>query len=87
MLEGRENILWPGRPLYFCKTSGTTSGAKYIPISKESMPYHLKGAKDAILSYIEETGNAQFLNGKNIFIQGSPELNFSKKSQTILSPE
>ena len=80
MLEGGENILWPGRPLYFCKTSGTTSGAKYIPISKESMPYHLKGAKDAILSYIEETGNAQFLNGKNIFIQGSPELDFNKKS-------
>ncbi len=81
-LEGEENILWPGRPLYFCKTSGTTSGTKYIPISKESMPYHLKSAKDAILSYIEETGNAQFLNGKNIFIQGSPELDFSKKSPT-----
>ena len=79
-LGGEENILWPGRPLYFCKTSGTTSGTKYIPISKESMPYHLKAAKDAILSYIEETGNAQFLNGKNIFIQGSPELDFSKKS-------
>ena len=81
-LEGGENILWPGRPFYFCKTSGTTSGAKYIPISKESIPYHLKGAKDAILSYIEETGNTQFLNGKNIFIQGSPELDFSKKSPT-----
>ena len=81
-LEGEENILWPGRPLYFCKTSGTTSGTKYIPISKESMPYHLKSAKDAILSYIEETGNAQFLNGKNIFIQGSPELDLSKKSPT-----
>ena len=79
-LEGGENILWPGRPLYFCKTSGTTSGAKYVPISSDSMPYHLKGAKDAILSYIEETGNAQFLNGKNIFIQGSPELDFNKKS-------
>ena len=79
-LEGEESVLWPGRPLYFCKTSGTTSGAKYIPISKESMPYHLKGAKDAILSYIEEAGNAQFLNGKNIFIQGSPELDFTKKS-------
>ena len=53
-LDGEENVLWQGRPLYFCKTSGTTSGTKYIPISKESMPYHLKGARDAILSYIEE---------------------------------
>ncbi|MEP4882425.1 GH3 family domain-containing protein, partial [Maribacter dokdonensis] len=30
-VEGQENILWPGKPLYFAKTSGTTSGAKYIP--------------------------------------------------------
>lgn len=79
-LEGQEDILWPGKPLYFCKTSGTTSGEKYIPISKESMPYHLKCAKDAILNYIHETGKTDFLNGKNMFIQGSPVLDFSKKS-------
>ena len=79
-LEGDENILWPGKPLYFCKTSGTTSGEKYIPISKESMPYHLKCAKDAILNYIQETGKTDFLNGKNMFIQGSPILDFSKSS-------
>ena len=79
-LNGQENILWPGKPLYFCKTSGTTSGEKYIPISKESMPYHLKCAKDAILNYIHETGKTDFLNGKNMFIQGSPLLDFSKSS-------
>ncbi|MEJ6794321.1 MAG: GH3 auxin-responsive promoter family protein [Flavobacteriales bacterium] len=79
-LEGQENILWPGKPLYFCKTSGTTSGEKYIPISKESMPFHLKCAKDAILSYIHESGKTEFLKRKNMFIQGSPVLDFSKKS-------
>ena len=79
-LEGEKDVLWKGLPLYFCKTSGTTSGTKYIPISKDSMPYHLKGAKDAILSYIHETSNARFLNGKNIFIQGSPELDYSKSA-------
>lgn len=73
-LSGEKNVLWGGKPLYFCKTSGTTSGTKYIPISKESMPYHLKCAKDAILSYISETGNSDFLNGKTMFIQGSPIL-------------
>ena len=78
MLDGEEDVLWQGKPLYFCKTSGTTSGTKYIPISKESMPYHLKGAKDALLSYIHETKKSDFLNGKTIFIQGSPELDFSK---------
>src|SRR6185437_2285348 len=48
IIEGAENVLWPGRPLYFAKTSGTTSGIKYIPISKESMPYHIAGARDAL---------------------------------------
>ena len=72
--KGEANILWPGKPIYFCKTSGTTSGTKYIPITKESMPCHLNSARDAILCYIVETKNTSILNGKMIFLQGSPEL-------------
>jgi hypothetical protein len=71
---GEENILWKGKPLYFAKTSGTTSGAKYIPLTKESMPTHVNAARNAILHYINETGNADFVNGKMIFLQGSPIL-------------
>ncbi len=71
---GEENVLWPGKPLYFAKTSGTTSGAKYIPLTKESLPYHIEAARNAILSYIYETGNAGFVDGKMIFLQGSPEM-------------
>jgi hypothetical protein len=74
MVEGRENILWPGKPLYFAKTSGTTSGAKYIPLTKESMPFHIEAARNAILLYIHETGKADFVDGKMIFLQGSPVL-------------
>jgi len=74
IIEGKEDVLWPGKPLYFCKTSGTTSGAKYIPISKESMPSHITAARDSILSYIAETKNTSIVNGKMIFLQGSPEL-------------
>lgn len=74
VVEGEENVLWKGRPLYFAKTSGTTSGAKYIPITKESMPYHIEAARNAILLYIHETGNAAFVDGKMIFLQGSPVL-------------
>lgn len=74
VVKGRENVLWPGKPLYFAKTSGTTSGAKYIPLTKESMPYHIEAARDAILHYIHETKNADFVDGKMIFLQGSPEL-------------
>lgn len=74
MVAGEENILWPGKPLYYAKTSGTTSGAKYIPLTKESMPTHIKAARNAILCYINNTGKADFVNGKMIFLQGSPEL-------------
>jgi hypothetical protein len=71
---GEENILWKGKPLYFAKTSGTTSGAKYIPLTKESMPSHIEAARNAILHYIHETRNAAFVDGKMIFLQGSPIL-------------
>jgi hypothetical protein len=74
VVQGEENILWKGKPLYFAKTSGTTSGAKYIPLTKESMPFHIEAARNAILHYIHETGNADFVNGKMIFLQGSPVL-------------
>lgn len=74
VVAGEEDILWPKKPLYFAKTSGTTSGAKYIPLTKESMPYHIEAARNAILCYINETGNAEFVDGKMIFLQGSPEM-------------
>lgn len=74
VVNGEENILWKGKPIYFAKTSGTTSGAKYIPLTKESMPFHIEAARNAILSYIHETGKANFVNGKMIFLQGSPVL-------------
>lgn len=78
VVMGKEDILWPGKPIYFAKTSGTTSGAKYIPLTKESMPYHIEAARNAILSYIYETGKSDFVNGKMIFLQGSPELEEKK---------
>jgi hypothetical protein len=74
VVAGEKDILWKGQPLYFAKTSGTTSGAKYIPITKESMPTHVEAARNAILLYIAETGNTDFVDGKMIFLQGSPEL-------------
>lgn len=74
VVAGEVNILWKGKPLYFAKTSGTTSGAKYIPITKESMPTHVEAARNAILMYIAETGKSKFVDGKMIFLQGSPIL-------------
>ncbi|PLK42734.1 GH3 auxin-responsive promoter family protein [Emticicia sp. TH156] len=74
ILDGREDVLWPGKPLYFAKTSGTTSGTKFIPISKESIHNHINSTKNALLNYIHETGKSQFLDHKLIFLSGSPEL-------------
>ncbi|MBV67903.1 MAG: hypothetical protein CMG26_06065 [Candidatus Marinimicrobia bacterium] len=74
VVQGEENILWPGKPLYFAKTSGTTSGAKYIPITKDSIKTHIKSARDALLNYFLKTQNFSPLNGKQMFLQGSPKL-------------
>lgn len=72
--EGHQNILWKGRPMYFAKTSGTTSGVKYIPITKDSIPNHIDTARNALLCYMANSGNASFADGKMIFLSGSPEL-------------
>jgi len=74
VVQGEKDILWPGKPIYFAKTSGTTSGTKYIPITRDSIPNHINGARDALLNYIHETGKSTFLDGKLIFLSGSPIL-------------
>lgn len=79
ILFGEDDVLWPGRPLYFCKTSGTTSGAKYIPITRESLPNHIGSARRALLAYIAHSGRADFVDGKMIFLQGSPVLDRSRR--------
>lgn len=80
--QGDENILWPGKPLYLAKTSGTTSGVKYIPITDVSIKEHIQAARNSLLCYISETGNTQFVDGKMIFLSGSPALEKSNGIQT-----
>lgn len=74
VVKGEKDILWPGKPLYFAKTSGTTSGVKYIPITKDSIPYHIAAARDALLNYVHRTGKSDFLDRKLMFLSGSPEI-------------
>ena len=78
MIEGQSDIIWPGKPVYFCKTSGTTSGIKYIPLFKNTIKSHINSARDSILNYIAKTGDINAMKGKQIFIQGSPVLNTKK---------
>ena len=77
-VKGEEDVLWPGKPMYFCKTSGTTSGTKYIPITEDSLPNHLNSARNALLAQIAGSGNANFVSGKMMFLQGSPILEETK---------
>jgi hypothetical protein len=74
VVDGESDVLWKGKPVYLAKTSGTTSGVKYIPLTKDSIPNHINSARNALLCYINETGNAKFLDKKLIFLSGSPEL-------------
>ena len=74
IIQYEKDVLWPGQPVYFAKTSGTTSGTKYIPITKDSIPNHINTARNALLCYMAETGNTKFADGKLIFLSGSPEL-------------
>jgi len=74
MVAGEVDVLWPGKPSYLAKTSGTTSGVKYIPLTTDSIPNHINSARDALLHYVHHSGKAQFLDRKLIFLSGSPVL-------------
>lgn len=74
ILDGKSDVLWKGKPTYFAKTSGTTSGTKYIPITKDSVPNHINSARNALLSYVHESGKSDFLDRKLIFLSGSPTM-------------
>ncbi|MCX7606937.1 MAG: GH3 auxin-responsive promoter family protein [Bacteroidia bacterium] len=71
---GEPHVTWPGRPVYFAKTSGTTAGAKYLPLTRESIPTHIRGARDTLLLYIARGGKTHFVSGKWLFLSGSPAL-------------
>lgn len=74
VVDGESSVLWPGRPSYFAKTSGTTSGVKYIPITSDSLPNHFGSARNALFHYFGQTGRGKWLDGKIIFLSGSPSL-------------
>src|ERR1043165_723538 len=80
--DGKKDVLWPGSPLYFCKSSGTTSGTKYIPVTDMQIKEMIRAARNSLMLYVAETGNSQFFDHKMIFLQGSPELEMHGKIPT-----
>lgn len=74
ILAGEKDVLWPGRPSYLALTSGTTSGTKYIPLTRESLPSHFGTTRKALLSYYARTGNGAWLGGKRVVLSSAPTL-------------
>jgi hypothetical protein len=74
IIAGHSHVLWPGKPLYLAKTSGTTSGVKYIPITKDSIPNHIDNARDALFNMMTLLKLKTLFDGKMIFLSGSPVL-------------
>ena len=73
-VAGEGDVLWPGRPKYYAKTSGTTSGIKYIPITHDSLPNHINTARKALMTYAAQEGHRRLFDGKVMFLSGSPVL-------------
>lgn len=74
VVHGEADVLWPGKPKYLAKTSGTTSGTKYIPITTDSIGNHFYSAQTAMMLFMAETGEYNIMDGQLIFLSGSPEL-------------
>lgn len=74
ILNGEASVLWPGKPKYLAKTSGTTSGVKYIPITADSMPNHIVSMRTALLNFVHLKKQHSIFDGRVIFLSGSPKL-------------
>nr|WP_294895730.1 GH3 auxin-responsive promoter family protein [uncultured Pedobacter sp.] len=58
LLDGHQNVTWPGGQNYFALSSGTTSNSKYIPVT------------DDMLESIKKAGIKQILSLKNFELPG-----------------
>ena len=73
-IKGKSNVLWQGRISDFALSSGTTSGNKYIPISKELINTNRRAALDCAALYLKESGEKSILKGRFLFLGGSTAL-------------
>lgn len=77
IMNGESDVLWPDRPKYLVGTAGTTGGIKHIPLSQESIPYHIQSAVKTGMNYAYRHGHMDVFDGKLIFLSGSPVLDMT----------
>ena len=68
-----KDVLWPGLPSYFGKSSGTEDGPKYLPLTNEHLACTQFAARYMIANLADQTKNTDFINGK-IFYQADPRV-------------
>ena len=73
-LAGASHVTWPGRPLLWVRTAGTTAGDKTIPVTPEAYHAHRRGGWDALLMAAERVGGRALLGGSLLMLGGSTSL-------------
>lgn len=74
---GEKQVLTTSDPAYLLMTSGTTAGSKYIPITKTGIKHQIDAALKVLCFQAVNSGSAEFMDSKMIFLQGSPALDYS----------
>jgi len=69
---GEKGVLWPGIPLYFGITAGTTSGSKYIPVTKASLENQKRGPEYFGVNYAHRYKRLSQLKGKVLLFSDGP---------------
>ncbi len=85
MRHGEENILWPGKVIWYAKSSGTTNDkSKFIPVSKDGLHHiHYQGGTDAVALYLQQNPESRFFSGKGLILGGSHSPNYNVKDSLV----
>ena len=85
MRHGERNVLWPGKVIWYAKSSGTTNDkSKFIPVSPEGLKgIHYRGGTDAVALYLRENPESRFFSGKGLILGGSHSPNYNVKDSLV----
>lgn len=69
MINGEQNVLWPGRVCSFAQSSGTSDGkSKYVPVTADSLRYnHYRGAFDTVSHYLHAYKDSRLFEDGHLF--------------------
>ncbi|WP_300726562.1 GH3 auxin-responsive promoter family protein [uncultured Bacteroides sp.] len=85
MRHGEKDLLWPGKVVWYAKSSGTTNDrSKFIPVSRDGLDnIHYRGGKDAVALYLRANPHSRFFAGKGLILGGSHAPNFNLPNSLV----